>query len=294
MSALMRFARVSRRLQEMVYDDTRWVQKLKAIGVWNEFEARKRFEDAMQRKREALAKQTAGKDGAVAAAPQPSRPGSMTIFDAGEEERRQKQLQEEAERRRVESEKRRMTVASPDGVAVGLDLMTLNSPTIVDKPRRPPSLRDPSSLLNVLSSVKSIRGYARQEYGRIHGALGPLYFDLVKARTHTDPMIFRIYRDPEQQATMLAQLKLFAQADSSQGWSERLDSLTSMTSIFENAALREFEGGYEAQDIDGRMKRYAHVLIVLNGGMACVQLFVQKHPVMFERERLGNPMDCFE
>lgn len=42
------------------------------------------------------------------------------------------------------------------------------------------------------------------------------------------------------------------------------------------------------------MKRYANVLILLNGGQACVQLFVQKHPVMFEREKLGNSMDCFE
>lgn len=42
------------------------------------------------------------------------------------------------------------------------------------------------------------------------------------------------------------------------------------------------------------MKRYANVLIHLNGGQAAIQLFVQKHPVMFERERLGIPMDCFE
>lgn len=52
--------------------------------------------------------------------------------------------------------------------------------------------------------------------------------------------------------------------------------------------------GYETGDTDGRMKRYANVLILLNGGQACVQLFVQKHPVMFERGELGNPMDSFE
>src|ERR1700761_604688 len=50
---LLRFARVSRRLREMVYDDTRWIQKLRAIGVWNEAEARQRVEDAMKRKAEA-------------------------------------------------------------------------------------------------------------------------------------------------------------------------------------------------------------------------------------------------
>lgn len=55
-----------------------------------------------------------------------------------------------------------------------------------------------------------------------------------------------------------------------------------------------FDSGYESGDIDGRMKRYANVLILLNGGQACVQLFVQKHPVTFEREKLGNPMDSFD
>ncbi|KAF2863531.1 hypothetical protein K470DRAFT_261920 [Piedraia hortae CBS 480.64] len=37
---LLRVARASKRLREMVYDDTRWVQKLKAMGAWNEAEAR--------------------------------------------------------------------------------------------------------------------------------------------------------------------------------------------------------------------------------------------------------------
>lgn len=52
--------------------------------------------------------------------------------------------------------------------------------------------------------------------------------------------------------------------------------------------------GYEANDVDGRMKRYAQVLIYLNGGQGCIQLFVQKHYLMFERESLGNPVDCFQ
>ena len=37
----------------MVYDDTRWVARLKSMGCWDEAEARQRFEDAMKRKREA-------------------------------------------------------------------------------------------------------------------------------------------------------------------------------------------------------------------------------------------------
>ena len=51
--------------------------------------------------------------------------------------------------------------------------------------------------------------------------------------------------------------------------------------------------GYEKADYDGLMKRYANVLILLNGGQGAIDLFVAKHYLMFERERLGNPMDCF-
>lgn len=257
-SDLLRFARVSRRMQEMVYDDTRWVYRLRLMGVWNETEARKRFEEAMKRRRATMA---------AAKAQEPVQSDrSSTIFDATEEETRARRP-----------------------VSDGLDMM---APLRAELPV--PSLRDPASLLLVLPSVKSVRGFARQEYGRVYGALAPLYFDLAKAKTHTDPVVFRIFRDPEQQARMLAQMKVFALSDTAYGFAERIERLNLMAGIFENAALREFEGGYESGDIDGRMKRYANVLILLNGGQACVQLFVQKHPVMFEREKLGNPMDSFD
>ena len=61
---LMRFARVSRRMQEMVYDDTRWVARLKSLGVWDEAEARRRFDEAVKRRREA-AERAGGQRGSV-------------------------------------------------------------------------------------------------------------------------------------------------------------------------------------------------------------------------------------
>ncbi|CUS14548.1 unnamed protein product [Tuber aestivum] len=299
---LCRFARVSKRLQEMVYDDSRWVHKLKLMGIWNEMEARRRFEDAMRRRRavqaaraaeeERKALQNGPKTLNTGPAGRPSAPGvggSLTLFDAGEEDHRV-QVQREASIRRAELDAKRRTVAGT--ITEGIDLMNLAPLKPIDTPR--PSMADPSSLLKVLPSIKSIRGFARHEFGKIYAALGPLYFDLAKAKTHTDPVVFRIYRDPEQQAQILGQLKVFAQCDTAHGWMDRLERLNLMIGIFENAALREFEGGYETGDIDGRMRRYANVLILLNGGQACVQLFVQKHPVMFERGELGNPMDSFE
>ena len=75
-------------------------------------------------------------------------------------------------------------------------------------------------------------------FGRIHATLGPLYFDLAKAKTHTDPVVFRISRDPDQQTRILAQLGVFALCDTAHGWMDRLERLDFMIGIFENAALR--------------------------------------------------------
>ncbi|KAI5810183.1 exocyst complex component Sec10-domain-containing protein [Peziza echinospora] len=302
-SSLLTFARVSHQLKDMVYDDTRWVHKLRAMGVWNETEARRRYDEAiaarkreLQRQREAASPVVGGAAGL--GAPPVARLGNMTLFDAGEEERRHRQLRLDEEKRRQEMENRRNTMAfpPPPGTPFGNSdsLIGLSTPVYSDTPKRIFPADDPEATMKVLSNIVSSRGFARQEFGKIYGALAPFYLDLAKARTHTDPILFRLFREPEHQAIMLAQLKIFSRADESQGWRDRLDRLESITSIFENAALREFEGGYEAQDIDGRMKRYAQVLIHLNGGLACIQLFVQKHPIMFERERLGNPMDCFD
>ena len=51
---LLSFARTSKRMQEMVYEDSRWVRRLKSMGVWNDGEARKRFEDALRARREMM------------------------------------------------------------------------------------------------------------------------------------------------------------------------------------------------------------------------------------------------
>ena len=245
-SDLMNFAQCSRRLKEMVYDDTRWIKKLKDMGIWNEEEARQRYEEAMAARKEEIDRKRAtsgagsqglGNDGRP-------RPDNMTIFDAGEEERRQKMIRQEEDRRRLEIEKRRNTMALPTSITIksdgSLSLISMATPALAQP--SPPPIQGPGSMLAVFNNIVSARGYARYEFGKIYGMLGPLYFNLAKARTHTDPILFRQFREPEEQAIMLAQLKTFARADSSQGWRDRLDRLESMTSIFENAALREFEG----------------------------------------------------
>ncbi|KAI1312833.1 exocyst complex component Sec10-like protein [Xylaria venustula] len=266
---LMRFARTSSRMREMVYDDTRWVARLKSMGLWSDLEAKKRFEDAMKKKREAAAR-TAANGNPVSAG---GKEGSTTIFDAALEE----------ERRAAEAVQ---ATRQPGSTVDGFETLSLN-PAQTKSP-----LEDPTALLNVLKDVRSIRGHARQEFGKVYGALAPFYFDLAQAKTHTEPVVFKVFRDPERQAQMLSNLHVFSKCDWTDGWSQRVGKLSSMIAIFEGAVLREFEQGYEFWDIDGKMRRYAHVLFTLNGGSAATDLFIQKHPIFNDREALGNPIDC--
>ncbi|KAF1357987.1 secretion pathway protein Sls2/Rcy1 [Lizonia empirigonia] len=278
------FARTSKRMQEMVYDDTRWIQRLKSMGCWNDVEAKQRFEEAMRRKLEAERTTEAQRTGVplpgsgaglgIAGVEQPR--GSMTLFDADDDIQRQS-LEQKGRGRSSTLDK-------------GFNDMTL-TPTFKAASARSPMI-DPQAALRVIPGVRSIRGRARQEYGKVYGALAPYYFDLARSRSHADPVLFRTYRDPEQQALMLAQLKTFAKSDFAQGWGQREEKLDTMTGIFENAVLREFETGCEEKDYDGRMKRFASVLFQLNGGAACLDSFIHNHPLMLDKEKLANPRDC--
>ena len=270
----------------MCYEDSRWVQRLQALGLWNEGEARKRFEEGrrlrmeqMQKRHEEEAKRLHNGVGGRGSGLGGGQGGkvSTTLFDAGIEEKRQRRSQD------IQAKARE----SVDG----FETLTLSSATAkTEAPLQRAPMLDPDALLNIFSGVRSIRGSARQEYGKIYAALAPFYFDLARSRSHIDPVIFRVYRDPEQQAQMLAHLTVFARSDWAQGWRQREERLVTMIGVFENAVLREFEQGYEVWDVDGKMRRYAHVLGVLNGGQAGIELFVQKHPLF--NERLGNSMEC--
>lgn len=276
---LLRFARTSRRYKEMVYDDTRWVARLKSMGVWDEAGARKRFEEAVQRRRQQTISSGVGRGQPI---PPPSPTGTTKreslFFDADlEQERRQHELLQ------IQLQKQQIS-----DLRDGFETMKVSGGGSGGEPPR-----DVEGLLLVVKNARSIRGHARQEYGRIYGALAPFYFDLVRARTHTDPLVFKVFRDPDRQARMLANLRSFARSDWADGAEGRREKLEGMTGIFESAVLREFEQGYEFWDVDGRMKKYAHVLEVLNpGSSAGVELFIQKHPIFADREVLANAMDC--
>jgi recyclin-1 len=248
---------VSKRLQEMVYDDTRWVARLKDMGVWNETEARQRYEESKKR---------------LSGRPQPDR--TSTIFDAHDEQEKVRiSLEQAATPRRPRH----------SSVTDGFDDLTVSqNPTF-----------DAKAATTALRRVRSVRGNARQEYGKVHGALGPFYYDLVRSENSSDPAVFRLIQDPEQQARILADLRVFARSDGAQKWRQRQDKLESMLGIFENAMINEFQQAYQAQDVD-RMRRYAYVLVSLNGGAAGVDIFISSHPYMRQKNQVGNPLDCLQ
>ncbi len=276
---LIHFASVSKRMKEMVYDDTRWVQRLQLMGCWDEGEARRRAEVARRKRSESqkiLHEEEAKRAGigvngtanGSGGSNERARGTSITLFDAA-----------------LEVEK--------SNVTDGFDAIVLSTvkPTTAS-PRYKPM--DNASKLKVFSQSRSIRGFGREEYGKVHGALAPFYNDALRSRTHTDAIVFRTYRDPEQQAQMLSNLVRFANSDMAQGWQQRGQKLRDLVGAFETAVSREFEHGLVDGDVEGKMRKYAHVLASLNGGQKGVDMFLSRTRILSDKKSLGNPTDCLD
>jgi recyclin-1 len=274
---LMHFALTSKRLKEMVYDDTRWVQRLQLIGCWNEVDARRRGEDARKQKLEALNTQHEEELKRLRHGTNDisTRNPSIVLSQPPGKTRNPSQAPRKASVQQLED---------------GFNSITL-SPTTPGLPS-PAQPVDNTNILELLSRSRSIRGGARQEYGRIYGALNPFYKDAVRSKKPSDAKIFRIYRDPIQQAQMLAQLVKFSKADFTKGWQIREKRLMFMLSAFEDAVSKEYEQGLQIGDVEGRMKKYAQVLIHLNGGERAISRFIAENALLKDGAHLGDPMDC--
>ena len=284
-SDLIHFARVSKRMREMVYDDTRWVRRLQLIGCWNEVAARAAAEDSRRKKVEAL-------NEAHTRELKQAGLGPTTTNDAngGTDAVRKPSIPALVLKGRQSSQLQSNGGSSRNSEHDGFDFAAL-SPVTPEFPVHDQPL-DTAGTLEVLSKARSIRGAARQEYARIHSALNPYYRDALRSKHPSNAKVFRIYRDPNQQAQMLSQLTKFASSDLSQGWYTREEKLRRMVLAFEDAVAREFEQGLKRGDVDGRMRKYANVLVTLNGGQRAIDLFLSSNPVIRDRAALGDPMDC--
>src|SRR6266498_3918127 len=220
----------------MVYDDSRWVQRLRKMGCWNELEARKRAEqngthvdgvEGDQRWRKG-----GESDGVYKPNGTPVVQRRPTIPVEGGDHGGSQKVKVGGEGRK--------------SISDGFDAINLSasgdSKVITHK-----------GVLHVLKHVRSIRGQARQEYGKVYAVLAPYYDDVAQSE-ESNCLIFQKFEKPEDQAQMLSQLKTFSKSDLAMGWKERETKLEDVISVFENAALREFRQGYENTNIDGQMR----------------------------------------
>lgn len=248
---LCSFAQVSRACNQATLRDELWVPKLENMGLWDRLPA------------------------ATVSTQVPSTPKSSTHQHPPS---------------RVTSPSNLLD--DDKNVAIGLQSLSILTPNTTNSLASPSSyshftnINNVDSPLNILEQVGSAAtpGRARSKFMRIFRCLYPYYSDILNSVTHTEPAIFRVYRDPVDQAKMLAQVKEFAKCDPlDPEYFENLEKLASVYEVFENAALSEFETGFDENDINGRVKKFAKVLVTLNGGESCVQLFIQKNQLVYER-----------
>ncbi|KAL9107096.1 MAG: hypothetical protein Q9227_007962 [Pyrenula ochraceoflavens] len=272
---LLRFARVSKRMQEMVYDDSRWIQRLRKMGCWNEIEARKLAEatnpspspDSPVFRRQSVGRGFASN---VQIPQSPTKSAGRGLPHQATQVKRKSSI--------------------VPNIADGFDAVTLSPPNAsqnTDAQKRPDDL-------HVLEHVKSIRGQSRQEYGKAYRALAPFYTDIAESRATSNYRVFKTYSSPEDQAQMLHQLAIFAMSDLTQGATTRQLCLENAISAFETAALNEFRLGYEAQDAEGSARKYGRVLSTLNGGQSAVEFFLHHNKLVAQKDTLGLPSDAVD
>lgn len=243
----------------MAYDDTRWVHRLKRIGCWDESAARQNAERIY---------------------------GTAAKLQAAEDE-------DDFQDAKIQTPN--IAIEAPDStvktISDGFDKIELGKAAAELEPLENES-SDPDLL--ALKQAKSIRGEARQEYGKIHAALNPLYQDIAKSGPSTENLVFTKYKDPQSQSQMLAQLLAFANSDMTTGWERRTNRLEGAVSMFETTSLNEFRKGYESDDIDGLMRKYARILYTLNGGKSAADLFIHHNHLMTRKSELGTVKDCID
>ena len=277
---MISFARVSRRVCEMVCEDSRWVRRLRATGCWDEGEARRgaggkrgsrqRVEDVGDRRGTKMDSNVVNGKG---------RPEAEVLFDASPKE--------VVYRNGIRSGggvKRRGDVDGFEGVRFAAAAITDTGAAV----------RDPQEALQAVKRVRSIRGQARQEYGELYSAVGTFYHDAIVVERPMNAKLFNVYGMPEEQAQMLSQVRMLSWSDFSPGSAGRAEKIDEIFNVFDTSALLEFRQGYEYQDIRGRMRQYARVMHILNGGKSAVDLFLHDNRMIANKDKLGGAKDCVD
>jgi recyclin-1 len=221
----LRFAQTNHAMRDMVYDDTRWVVKLKAMGTWNDEEARRAAEEELILQRQALYRAT---EEAVLGRPVTNGTSTTTIFDA--------------------SEIQKLEIFPVPPVKDNDDLLDLQSDSLeafgeFQSVSAFPEEKavDSVGALNILSSVVSRRGQARSEFGRVYAVLAPIYVNLSNSSSLEDSTVFRQLQQKEEQAKLLKILELFGRSRAVDDWTRCQKRIAWITETFERQMLTEFE-----------------------------------------------------
>jgi recyclin-1 len=222
----LRFARTNRAMRDMVYDDSRWIAKLKAMDIWNEEDAKRALEEEITLRKSALQKAQVE---AVLGRAVTNSSATTTLFDVSIE---RKKLQGFPVSSMKETDDLLdFQFEGPEAFGEFQSVSGVEDQKMVDY----------SAPLNILSSVVSRRGQARSEFGRVYKVLAPLYIDLANSSSPDRSMAFRHRERPEERAKLLKVLELFGRARAVDNWTKCQREITRIIEAFERQMLNEFE-----------------------------------------------------
>ncbi|CAG8529642.1 9743_t:CDS:10 [Funneliformis caledonium] len=255
-TSLPNFARACRRFKVLVYDDELWEQHLKVLGIWKDYGNG----DIMNAPVEPLyvnAKHTVrGK-------------ADMMLNDCSEFDP-------------IATPPASPTTPNHTGNLLDFAIKTARSHKTLSLIPGLPS--DPFSQKSRAAST----GAARTAFKKIYRELLPYYLDFRHRRK--DSRLFKEYNDPADQAKMLARLINFGKINITLDSEQINGALETTIEYFENSALHHFELAYNVNNTT-EMQKWAAILLNLNGGSACIQVFIQKNSIFFDY--LYNPLDNF-
>ncbi|KAI8851827.1 exocyst complex component Sec10-domain-containing protein [Chytridium lagenaria] len=131
---------------------------------------------------------------------------------------------------------------------------------------------------NVFKSLNGVR--PREAFRSMYSELYPYYMDFKGKQK--DSKVFRDHKDLIVVASYLRKLKLFSQSKFILDMDEVNLSLDTTIEWFESMVLGQFERAYDSKN-DGEMRRNALACYHLNGGSACINLFISKNPIFYDQ-----------
>lgn len=239
------FGSTCKRIREVSLRDDLWQSRLEAMGLWDDAEAKRKKNDE---------------------------------FHQHEEQ----ELDKEEEEDTGEGEPTKTTETLVDLLDLSSPVKPVKSSTTSTPYTPPADLSNQPNPLTPFEGLESTYGKALETYSSLYRNLAPFYYDMVQSGAFQEPLLFKLFDQPEHQARALVNLKVlsFSLGDN-EFEDENRDQLASIAETFENAALREFELGIDEGDFtpDSRVKRYALVLKQLGATESCVELFIHKRAI---------------